>query len=183
MTSPRDRDLFGQEIPEATPPLTRWLQRRDAATFELRRARAVYMKSIRPHGGFLLRPESCFVLEDAEESFLTGADLATIILAQAFMEHIVQDYVIGMDRPDIARRGLRAMIVFIRRKEPRHRYLLDLLDEVHRFRNPFMHLQPFDDPACFSRRILTEGRPPEEILETEARRALQVMYELAAYRW
>lgn len=144
----------------------------------------MFLKGVRPNYGYLMRLESHVVLQEAEESFLHGSDVATVMLAQSFMEYILRGHVLGMDRPDIARRGLRAMIAYVKTKEPRHRYLLDLVDEVRRFRNPFMHLRPmFDESGGLSRRLLEEGRLPEEILEEEAKQALRVMYQLVRYRW
>lgn len=178
--SQKNLNLFGEEVPDTEPAMSHWLHRSDSATFEFRRARAEHLKLIYPRGySFLLPPESFYVLEEAKLAFLNGADLAAVMLAQAFIEHILQIHLEKLDQAAVARRGLKAIIEYIRRCEPHHRYLMSLVDEVRRFRNPFMHLRDFDDPDCLSQRVFATQMSPEQILEDEAKRALGVMYEVA----
>jgi hypothetical protein len=176
----KNLNLFGEQVPDTEPPMSRWLRRHDAATFEFRRTRAEHLKSICPRGhGFLLPSESFFVLEEAKLAFLNGADLATVMLAQAFIEHILQMHLEKLDQAAVARMGLKAIVEYIQRHEPQHQHLMGLVDEVRKFRNPFMHLRDIDDPNRLFQRVLATQKSPEEILEDEAKRALGVMYEIA----
>jgi len=138
------------------------------------------LRTVYPGGySFLLPLESSIVLEEAKLSFLNGADLATVMFAQAFIEHLLQIHVDNLGQPKVARRGLKAIAAYVRETEPQHAYLMGLVDEVRRFRNPFMHLREFDDPDRLTQRLLANPGSPEQVLEGEAKRALAIMYRVA----
>lgn len=177
-------NLFGEEIRDPEPPMSCWLRRHDAATFEFRRTRAEHLKSVYPRGySFLLPAESFYVLEEAKLAYLNGADLATIVFAQAFIEHVLQMHLQSLNQVAVARRGLKAIVEYVKHHEPQHQYLMDLVDEVRKFRNPFMHLRDADDQDRLFHRVLVAQKRPEGILEDEAQRALGVMYEIAVTKF
>jgi hypothetical protein len=57
------------------------------------------------------------------------------------------------------------------------------IDMLRRFRNPFSHLRPFDDPDTIGQRTLKSKQPPEAIIEKAARDALALMYQVAITRF
>jgi hypothetical protein len=178
-----NQNLFGETVPEKKPHLSRWLERQDAATFGERLLRAQYVHSIYPNTGFLLPPESFYVMNEAGQAFINGQDVATVMLSQAFIEHILQIHLENGGHPAVAQRGLKAIIKHVRETEPQHEYVMGLVDEVRKVRNPFSHLRDFEDPDSLTQRVMRTQTMPEQVLEDEAKRALAVMYQIAVTRF
>ena len=173
-------DLFGRAIPTRPAALTQWLKRYDSSTFEERRVRAMYLRSIYPRGySFLLPPESHYVLQEAKAAYVNGLFVATVMLAQAFIEHLLQSHLEHKGHAVIAHKGLGAIIKYMMKNEPEHGFLIKKVDAVRKFRNPFTHLRNFDDPDTLMQHVIRTHQPPDEVLKQEAEKALVVMYQMA----
>lgn len=174
------KDLFGDEIKEPLDELSQALKVYDSETFEQRYERLKYINKIFPHDyGFLLPPESAYVLDEAKMTFISGQYIATVMLAQAFIEHILQLHLEGIGQPKIAKRGLSAIVKFFLQNKPQHNYIMTRIDKIRKFRNPFSHLKPFDHPERIIQKTLQTSTLPDEILEKETKEALEIMYHIA----
>lgn len=111
-------------------------------------------------------------------AFINGAFIATIMLAQAFIERRLQDYMEARGLAKQARRGLKAIVQYFRQNHLLNELLLDKIDRLRQTRNPFSHLKPIDHPYTMAQRIFLEMKQPEEILETEAKEAIALMYTI-----
>jgi len=175
-----EKDLFGKPIRKKEPRYARSLRKYDRDSFDERLNRLQYLQSIFPDGyGFLLPLESSYLLHEAKVTFVDGAYVATIMLAQAFIEHILQCAVAAAGEEKVARRGLAEIAKWFRKNRPQHDFLIGKVDHLRRFRNPFTHLRPFDDPDTLGQRIFAAKASPDEILEEETKSALALMYQVA----
>jgi hypothetical protein len=158
--------------------------RRDCHLFRATKERAGYLRSVYPRGyGFMLPPESVYVLHEAGNAFIYGQYVATVMLSQAFMEHILQIHLQNRNATAIARKGLGAIVKYMREREPRHKFVIEKVDAVRRFRNPFTHLRDSDDPDTLMQRVRVTATNPDKVLEDEAKKALAVMYQVAMTRF
>ena len=128
---------------------------------------------------FLLPLESSYLLREVKMAFINGEYVATLMLAQAFIEHILQCSVEHTGEKKVARHGLAEIIKWFMKNKPQHNFLMRKIDHLRRFRNPFTHLRPLDDPDTLSQRIFTTKTSPDEILEAETKDALALMYQVA----
>jgi hypothetical protein len=178
------KDLFGNPIVEKGSHLERSLRKYDRDSFGNRLDRLKYLQKIFPKGyGFLLAPESAYILDEVKMTFMNGHYVATIMLAQAFIEHVLQGTVCGSKSEKVVKRGLGAIVKWIRNNKPEHSYLMKEIDHLRKFRNPFCHLRPSDDPDTISQRMFQSGMHPDEILEEETKKAITLMYEIAVRKF
>lgn len=178
------KDLLRRPLKAKMPYLAPTLQRFDKRTFQERLERLQHLQTIFPKGyGFLLPAESAFVLSEVKMCFINGQFIATIMLAQAFIEHTLQASLVRMGHPRVAGRSLSEITKWFRRNRPQHDYLMGKIDKLRGFRNPFSHLRPFDDPDTIGQRMLKSKQPPEVIIEKAARDALALMYQVAITRF
>lgn len=174
------KDLFGNEILEPVDEFSQALKTYDSETLELRYERLKYINKIFPHDyGFLLPTESAYILSEAKMTLISGQYVATVMLAQAFIEHILQIYLESIGQAQVAKRGLSAMIKYFHQNKPHHNYIMKRIDKIRRFRNPFSHLKDFDHPDTVVQRSLKASALPDEILEKETKEALELMYHIA----
>ncbi|MFC1463169.1 hypothetical protein ACFLQU_06175 [Verrucomicrobiota bacterium] len=178
------KDLLGHPLKAKPPYLAPTLQRFDKRTFQERLERLQHLQTVFPKGyGFLLPPESAFVLSEVKMCFINGQFIATLMLTQAFIEHALQASLEGLGHPRVARRGLSEITKWFRSNRPQHDFLMEKIDKLRRFRNPFSHLRPFDDPDTIGQRMFKSKQLPEDIIEKEARDALALMYQVAITRF
>lgn len=178
------KDLFGKPIIEKESYLERSLRKYDRDSFGGRLDRLKYLKNIFPKGyGFILSPESSYILDEVKITFINGQYVATIMLAQAFIEHMLQGTVCGAESEKVSKRGLGTIVKWIRNNKPEHSYLMKEIDHLRKFRNPFCHLRPSDDPDTISQRMFQSGMHPDAILEEEAKKAVVLMYEIAVRKF
>lgn len=178
------KDILGHPLKAKEPYLSRTLRKFDRDTFPHRLERLQHLQAVFPKGyGFMLPPESAFIMTEVKMTFINGQFIATVMLAQAFIEHILQIAVEGLGHPQVARKGLNDIIKWFKRQRPQHTFLINKIDRLRRFRNPFSHLRPFDDPDTISQRAMKSRMRPEDIIENETRDALALMYQVAITRF
>lgn len=134
---------------------------------------------VRVAGPYWERSESSGVMEEARSSYVHGNFIATLVLALAYVEHVIIDTL--SLQPNTKTPGMAAAI-----KQARVAGLFpdDLLDGaavLKDFRNPFVHRRHQDDPDTIGQRIWSRKSHPRTILEQDARDALQVMYGFFRY--
>lgn len=178
-----ERDLFGEPIKRRRGRWESYLSRYDRDTFAERLERLKYLDSVVPQAaGMMAGLETVLVFQEATLAFVNGAFVATIMLAQAFVEHWLQAYLEREGFSKEADQGLSAIASCCRDSHLLSEYLLDKVDHLRQVRNPFTHLKPYHSPFTMSHRLLVERVPPDEILEREAREAIGVMYTVFAAR-
>ena len=178
-----DKDLFGRARKRRPTRLRSILNGFDRRTFDQRLARLAHLQTIFPKGySFLLPPETSFVFDEAKMAFINGQFISTILLAQAFIEHIFQCKIAARGDTKIAEAGLAAMTKYLAKHEILHEFLVKKVDELRKIRNPFVHLQNNLSSKGVFNRIVKEQKSPEQLLEEAAQRALALMYQIATTR-
>jgi hypothetical protein len=156
------------------------MRRYDKRTFSNRLLRLDYVTKIFPRGlMYMLPPESAFVFEEAKMSFINGQFVSTILLSQAFIEHMFQNYVQSIGNKSLAKSGLAAITRFLRKGNIVHPFLLDKIDQLRLIRNPFTHLPAPGSPHSISQRAFQKQQDPYHALATDAAAALGLMYQIA----
>lgn len=172
------RDLLGQTIRKRRRAYEAALERRDAATVTERAARVRWLNKVLPKGGMLMPSDSHFVFTEARSTFVDGYFIATTILASAFAEHWLAGVLSSKGFEKEAARGLSACIQCARKNGLWPEFVLDRLDRLRRVRNPFVHLKEFSHPHNLTQRSWLAKRDPGEVVEEDARFALETIFAL-----
>jgi hypothetical protein len=156
----------------------------DRETLPARLDRLRHLQTIFPKGySFLSALETAFVFDEAKMTYINGEFIATILLAQAHIEHRLQGYVASRGGCRLAKAGLARITEFLRTHDFLHVFLLDRIDRLRKIRNPFTHLQDSDYPYSLTRRSLERHNDWAETLREDAEFALTLMYEIAVTRF
>lgn len=117
------------------------------------------------------------VLQEAHDCFIHGHFVACVMLATSFMEHTLTD--------ELNERGLikgkptlERIIELARENLDLPHDLLGRADDLRVLRNPFVHRRPAGDQSTFGNRFKAARTHPENILEADAKLAIEVMYQL-----
>lgn len=174
------KDLFGNPIKKRRTRLEIQLSKHDRETFEDRLERLKYLDSVIPKNYWMAGSfESIFLFQEAGVAFINGAFISSIILAQAFVERRLQDYMEARGLSKEARRGLDFIIKYFRKNRILDEFLLRKIDVLRQKRNPFSHLKPYDHPYTLSQRIFLERKQPDQILLSDAKEAVSLMYKIS----
>lgn len=177
------RDLFGKRRRVRRTRLEAGLARYDQETFDERLDRLKWVEQIFPRGFFFtLPPETFFVFSEAKDSFINGQPIAAVMLAGAFIEHVLT---IELDKKGFhkeARGGMRSILRCLENNRAAITPLLKRIDDLQEIRNPYVHLKPYAHPALLSQRSWKVGRRDYEVLEEDAKSALSLMYTVATVR-
>ncbi|MGR4871853.1 hypothetical protein ACIPRI_23645 [Variovorax sp. LARHSF232] len=126
-------------------------------------------------GAYWERSETTGVMQEARSSYVQGNFIATLVLALAYVEHVINDALPPLP-PD---KWAPKMATAIKQARDAGLFTEDLLDGaavLNDFRNPFMHRRDENDPDTIGQRVRSRKSHPRTILEHDARDALQVMY-------
>lgn len=156
------------------------LERLDALDRRGRAERHIWLgkHQVSVNGLYWERSETIAVMQEARSSYLHGAFIATLVLALAYIEHVINDAL-----PPPKKRS-PTMSDAIKKAQEASLFTDDLLNRTARLntlRNPFIHRRAPDDPDTIGQRVLELKEHPSSILETEAREALVVMYGFFRY--
>lgn len=132
------------------------------------------------NGGYWERSETLAVLQEARNSYLHGNFIATLILALAYVEHIIND-ALPLLPPKARTPTMSTAITKAREARLFPDQLLDRATMLSKFRNPFIHRRSADDPDTLGQRIQNRKSHPMTILEQDARDALLIMYGFFRY--
>ena len=130
---------------------------------------------VRVDGGYWERSETSGAMQEARSSYVHGNFIATLVLALAYVEHVINDALPPLP-PDTWGPKMAGAIKQAREAQLFPDDLLDGAAVLNDFRNPFMHRRDQDDPDTISQRVRSRKSHPRTILEHDARDALQVMY-------
>ena len=181
------KDLFGNKIikKKRMTKLEKFLSKYDKDSFDDRLARLKYLNQIMPKEfGIAADPETVFVFSEAKMSYINGEFIATILLAQAFIERKLQMHYESFGLEKIAKRGLKAIVSHARKNNILHIYLLEKIDILRKKRNPFTHFKSFENEFNLSQRMFkelkktTEFCKPYQMLENDAKEAISLMYTI-----
>jgi hypothetical protein len=173
---PVQLDMEGNPVPSRPDPTETRLLKSDRRAFKGRLERLKYLESISPQNIAIAgSPETVFLLQEAGQTFVNGTYIATMLLAQAFIERRLQVALMtkGVSEKDL--QGLKEIINQCRKHHLLDETLLKKIDHLRQARNPFTHLKALDHPFTMSRRMASEGKMPDEILEKDAKDALVLM--------
>jgi hypothetical protein len=123
--------------------------------------------------------ESIFLFQEAGLAFINGAFISSVMLAQAFIERRLQDYMEAKGLGKEAKRGLDFIIKYFRKRKILDEFLLGKIDLLRQRRNPFSHLKPYDHPYTMGQRIFLEKKQPDKILLSDAKEAISLMYNIS----
>ena len=172
------KDLLGDEV-ETKNEVTQYLSEMDRDTLEARASNLSFVIGIAPDGGFAMPHESFLVFTEARDAFVNWLYVATIMLSQAFIEHRLQIFMGQIGEHDAAKNGISAILKRLLAVRPRHAFVVNKLDKMRVFRNPFMHLKPFDHPHTISQVSLQRQMHPNQVLFDNAKESLSLMYLVA----
>jgi len=179
----REKDLFGYAKKTRRSRLESALLKNDKESLAARLDRLRHLQTIFPKGyGFLSSVETAYVFNEAKMTYLNGQFVATVLLAQAHIEHCLQGYVASRGEDRLAKSGLAQIAKFLSSKNLLHEFLLERIDRLRKLRNPFSHLQGFDYPDSLSKRAVAHKYDFNATLRHDAEFALALMYEVAVTR-
>lgn len=180
-----DKDLFGNKIIKKKTRKEISLEKYDKKTFEERLKRLQSLDKIFPkYYSIAGDMQTIFVFDEAKMTFINGEFISTILLAQAFIEKILQSHYIDMGLNKIASRGLKAIVNHAKRNNIINEYLLIKIEELRKKRNPFVHLKPLDYEYNLDKRFMTniinsdKHRDISDVMEQDAKEALSLMYTI-----
>lgn len=174
-----EKDLFGKAVSKKRSRAEILLSKRDRDTIAARIERIKYLKKVIPiKMGLAGSMETVFVFQEAQAAFVNGHFIATILLAQAFTEKVIQEQMDAKGYPGTTR-GLKYMVKYCRDNNLLPSVILDKIDHIRKVRNPFTHLKPADHPYALSRRIFRDiQKGPAEVLESDAKEAISIMVKI-----
>jgi len=179
-------DLFGKKQAKVKKRHRRHekgLIQYDNMTFEERLRRLTYISKIYPKG-LLLVGDMEFVLTfgETKNCFINGHYIATIMLAQSFIEKIFYDFFTRNNLEKQARLGLDSMIKYAKQNNLINSLILNKVDSLRLKRNPFTHPKDWNYPHNLSNRVQKNMTQPHEQLEKDATEAIQVMFYLTSHK-
>lgn len=116
---------------------------------------------------------------EAGACFVAGQFLATILLTQVCLEHLLAG-LLAMLPDDGKTRKLSAQDLFKRALEEEFisQAEFELFDRLRRSRNPHAHPRSMDDPQALPRRIIDTQTPADEIYKEDAEEAIKALKDL-----
>ncbi len=190
-----EKNLFGENIKKRKTRLESALLKHDKESFEERLDRLKYLQTIFPNIDFMAgRPETILIFEEAKMTFINGEFISTVMLAQAFIEHVLQEILTVSGLYKESKHGLKSMIDSCRSKELLNDFFLQKIEKLRKIRNPFSHLKDFEHDHNLSQRMFSQVREQiekekkgaqfkeediHETLEQDAKDALSIMYTIS----
>ena len=138
--------------------------------------RILWVSAIRPQLGAAVGPlDTMTILNEARDCFIEGHHIATVLLATAFIEHILMD---ELSERELGRpRTFSAAVNAATENRLFPDELLSQTRDLSLIRNAFTHRKASDDPNGFGYRFQTRRVHPTRILEEDAKQSLVLMYE------
>ena len=174
----RRRALVGQESDASA--VVGLLAHVDEHTRAARAERLAWVSRVDTRPAAYMGPvDTLRVMKEASDCFVNGHFVATLMLATAFVEHTLFDEL--LDRNIVSENSkptLEKVIDLARKNLALPDGLLTQADEVREYRNPFVHRRPADDRATLRNRFVAQKSHPDSIVESDAKLALGVMFEL-----
>jgi hypothetical protein len=171
-----------------------WLEREDTLARSERLTRLQWMAENTPQPELLifrggLMSKSLF--EETRYCFVYGQFLATIILALAFVEHILAALFYEIGRNDLEKDGIAKLAKEALKTGWLSQEEYDWLEEIREIRNPIVHfrhlgIQPDEQLSVkpnwwkirLESRAIVQNQLPYELLEDDAKKAIKTVLHL-----
>jgi hypothetical protein len=177
-----EKDMFGHPVKRRMDKHERMLAKIDNETFASRVERLKYVDGIIGNLDMFGSMETVFIFQEASWAYINGAFISTIMLSQAFIERRLHDPIIEKGFESEATGGAQSIINFCRKHQLVSDFLLDKFDLLRQVRNPFSHVKPSDHPFSLNQRMFTKKMQPSDLIESDAKEALSLMYTLLLTR-
>lgn len=119
-----------------------------------------------------------FAFGELADCFVNGQYIAGVLLAQVVLEHILAGMFNVFGRDDLARAGFQRLSREARSmgwiSEPE----LAAFETLRAARNPYSHSKPVFSKGSLERRVVESDTPPHELIENDARTAIQLVLRL-----
>jgi len=174
------KDLFGNTIDEPVDAASEELSNYDKDSFNERLIRLKYINKIYHFGTRVFGSnESVRIFDEAIHCYIFGQFVATIILAQAFIERRFQEYFhIRMDAKR-AKYSLDKLLKEFRANQFIDEHFVEKIDKIRLKRNPFVHhKEPLHKDSLMSRSY-NSSIDPDQLLEDDAKDALSLMMAIS----
>ena len=176
------KNLFGEDIkPEPLDITEQYVKDRDEIYFADKAKRLKYLHKINP-GGLIMSGPIEFVLtyREVQLCFIDGHFLATIVLAQAFVEKLLHEHYNKLGFDTIATKGLNAILQHARKYKTISSFVVKNVDEIRLMRNPITHTKDANYQYGLDKRSYNSKTSPFIQLEKDAKKALEISTLLAA---
>jgi hypothetical protein len=123
------------------------------------------------------RTETMRVLTEAADAFVSGQFVASLVLVTAFVEHALMEELQDLGHVQGSCTFERA-IQLARQHQVFEPTLVQRIDDLRLKRNPFTHLKKDGHAHSMGTRFRAGKVHPIQMIEDDAKEALQVMYEV-----
>lgn len=121
---------------------------------------------------------SMFALDELKRSYAYGNFMATVLLAQAFIEQSLGGAYSLAGKDDIANRGFAGLVEAARADGQLKPEIADKLDELRRMRNPYTHhIGGTGKRSYMGRLVQTEFKAPEDLVVEDAKFAVRAVVD------
>jgi hypothetical protein len=169
-------DLFGNLIRTNGPFYERILKNRDKLTLKERITRIKYINRIIPRTHQMFgSEESYYIFNEVMALYINGEFLSVSILAQAFIERRFQELFYYRDMISMSKKSLKDILIYIEKNKLLDKYLIKNINTIRKKRNPIIHFKPLSHEYSMHTRTFTESRNINEILQNDAKRAIEIM--------
>lgn len=170
------QDLFGQAIENAKADITdQYIINREEIIFEQKVNRLKHLHKINPSGLSLLgQTELVLTYREVQLCFIDGHFLATIVLAQAFVEKILHYHYNKLGLKKIADKGLNAILRHAIKDKTLNEYIIKKIDILRLIRNPITHPKNLNYDYSLDKRSYNNRTSPMFQLERDAKEAIEI---------
>lgn len=169
------KDLFGENVSEEIDDYKKYLKKYDGETLNDRIGRLKYLDKIKSDG-FLMTSgdlELGYTYQEVQFAFVHGYFLSTLVLSQAFIEKLLQNYF--LQHQIKSRYTFDAMLKYGKENELFNEYIIKKLDFIRLIRNPITHLKSQEYEHSLDKRSFNEKKHPWHKLEEDARLAISIL--------
>jgi hypothetical protein len=158
------------------------IERADRLAAPVRAERIRWVAKVIPRNTWFGMPmDTYYLFEEAKSCFIYGQFVATVVMSVSFIEHWFAANLHKRGFHKEASAGLAAMVACARKHHLVVEVILHRVDRLRLKRNPFAHLKGMDHEHSLGARSVTQRQHPDEVLEQDAREALEGMYTVALY--
>ena len=119
-----------------------------------------------------------FAIHEMTHSYVVGNFMATVLLAQVFVEHTLGGSFILSGDDDAVTGGFSKLISQSLSEGQINTNLAEKLHELRKMRNPYSHPNPGVTPRSYMGRMMEKGMYlPEDLAEQDARVALETVVD------
>lgn len=169
-------DLFGNEIEKLPLDLNeQYIKDREEVFFHDKVRRLKHLHKINPEG-LTLAGQSELVLgyREVQLCFIDGHFLATIVLAQAFVEKVLHNHYNSLGFEKVANSGLNRILAHAKESKIINEFIINKIDKIRKIRNPITHLKDFEYEHSLDKRAFKNRYSLEHQLEIDATQSIEI---------